>query len=280
MPCTSPLRAWRAPNSNPVFREPVERRPGTESLQIPCGKCLSCRLRRAQDWSVRCGLELTQHRAACWATLTYNEKYCPPTLSKFHVSGFVKRLRKRLEGESSVRFFASGEYGERYGRPHYHIILFGTENQKAISSAWRQGIVQVDTLTPAAIAYVAGYCAKKVGQSRFYSAVEMVDPSTGEVYTHQDPFILMSRKPGIGAGARDQFWRSWRDHAIWHGREVPVPRYLHEGFKRNATPEEVEALSRERAEFIARLDNDPERLKAAAAIALHRHSVKSERRKL
>nr|CDL66433.1 unnamed protein product [uncultured bacterium] len=52
--------------------------------------------------------------------------YMLPTLRYVDVSGFLKRLRTRVQreiGESNIRFAACGEYGPRGFRPHYHIIV-------------------------------------------------------------------------------------------------------------------------------------------------------------
>lgn len=243
-------------------------------LMLPCGSCVYCRSVRARSWAIRCGLELSFHSEACWATLTYDNDHLPPTLSKLHLSGFLKRLRARLE-PTRVRFFASGEYGDTTWRPHYHAILFGTSDDKAIRSSWRFGFCQVDTLTPAAISYVAGYCAKKLGAVE--EAEERVDKRTGEIYTHQPPFILMSRRPGIGGDSR-VFRGSWRRSAVWQGREVPVPRFLHEAWKKGATPEEVAALHAELERESRGYDYD--RAVAGERIAQARLDKLSQTRKL
>lgn len=191
---------------------------------------------RARDWAVRCSLELADHKRASFVTLTYDDLHLPPTLDKAHVSRFLRRLRKTL-GSRSVRFFASGEYGETTERPHYHAILYGTADEDAIQHCWRAGFARVDPVTPASISYVAGYSAKKIGWK--LQRGERVDPSTGEVYEYQPPFVLMSRNPGIGSSSR-AYWQSWRTTAIHHGKPVPVPRYLHQAWKDNASPQQLE----------------------------------------
>lgn len=207
-------------------------------LLLPCGSCLSCRLRTARDWSIRCQLELQQHSAYCWATLTYDEQHRPPTLSKRHLQKWLKRLRARHE-DRTIRFFAAGEYGETTKRPHYHAILYGLPEHPSIQDTWPFGYVQTDRLTPAAISYVAGYCHKKIGYAE--ANRERVDPETGEVYLYQPPFLQMSRRPGIGGHAREH-WRSWSESAIWHNQPVPVPRFLHQSFLNNASPAQLSTL--------------------------------------
>lgn len=279
MACTHPVKAWQSVAGGPViFREPLEAKDGQRFLKVPCGLCLSCRMARARAWAIRCTLELQSHRSACWATLTYDDKHLPPTLDKPAFSGFLKRLRSR--STSPIRFFGCGEYGERNGRPHYHVILYGTQAQDLICSSWNRGHVRVDELSPAAIAYVAGYATKKANQyRRGVLREERVCEDTGEVYFHQDPFLLMSRRPGIGANARE-WWQSWRTQAIWQNKPVPVPRYLHEAWKANATPAMHEARATEVAALIASLDLSHERLAASAEMALAKHSLSGEARRL
>lgn len=256
------------------LREPRNPTGQEEYLRLPCGGCIGCRMSRAREWSLRCGLELKSHDNACWATLTYDDAHLPPTLQKPHLSAWLKRLRARVEPRR-VRFFASGEYGEKSGRPHYHAILFGLSDDPAIRATWPYGFVRVDPLTPAAIAYVAGYTSKKVGWK--LERGERVDYSTGEVYEFCPPFVLMSRRPGIGGDARI-YRDSWRKSAVYHGREIPVPRFLHNAWRETATPEQIEQLHRERMEIVR--DSSKPRLAAAEAMAKAKQTQQAQRRKL
>lgn len=195
---------------------------------------------------LRCQLELTQHEGAVFITLTYDEKFLPPTLVKRDLQLWLKRLRKSFGPTRSVRFFASGEYGTKKKRPHYHVILYGAtlEDEQLIRQSWGQGITTITKITNRRIAYCAGYTTKKLDDER-HSKHERVDPDTGECYTWQPPFIQMSRRPGIGGWAR-QHTHSWRDTAILDGRKIPVPRFLHDAWLQTATPEQIEKLEAEK----------------------------------
>jgi hypothetical protein len=175
------------------------------------------------------------------------------------------------------RFFASGEYGERTLRPHYHAILFGLEDRPEIQDTWPHGFVRVDPLSTAAIAYVAGYCSKKIGFRDTVS--ERVDPLTGELYEYQPPYIVMSRRPGIGGNSR-RFGKSWRRTAIANGQEIPVPRFLHAAWKAQASPDEIEALKAEKGADALLRDSSAPRLAAGEAIASSRLHIQSDKRKL
>lgn len=242
-------------------------------LFLPCGSCVGCQLSRAREWAVRCSLELSSHPVASFVTLTYSERYVPPTLSKRHLSLFFKRLRKRLGG--GIRFFGCGEYGEKFGRPHYHALVFGTRDEEVIRASWTMGFATVAEVNPARISYVAGYCAKKLGF--FGVAEERVDFATGEIYRYQPPFLQMSRRPGIGGAAR-RFVQSWRTSAVWQGREVPVPRYLHASWLESSSESDRADLAREKLE--RRMVLTVRELRASEAIARSRVDLKSSGRKL
>lgn len=108
-------------------------------IQIPCGKCIGCRLEYSRQWANRCMLELQDHESAYFVTLTYNDGNLPKTwytdsdtgeafqaatLVKRDVQLFMKRLRKAFD-DQHIRFYCAGEYGDESMRPHYHLILFG-----------------------------------------------------------------------------------------------------------------------------------------------------------
>lgn len=278
MACFHPLAARRSAfggvalcrKTDPLFYDL-----GNPSLiWLPCGACLGCRKSRAREWAFRCTLELDSHNEVCWCTLTYADSELPPTLQKRHLQLFLKSLRK-LYPSGRVRFFATGEYGDRTFRPHYHAILYGVSqaDKAVVERCWKRGLIQVDTLTPASISYVAGYCAKKIGVRD--ERAERIDYRTGELYQYQPPFIQMSRKPGIGATAR-RFVSSWRSEAIFNGNPMPVPRYLHEAWKSQASDSDIEVLAAEKLAKFAPMSSY--KLSAVKADVLTRHSHSSSKR--
>lgn len=274
MPCYHPIPAWRSRNGQIQLHKEI---PDGIPLQLPCGGCIGCNTMKARSWSLRNHLEMQRHSAAAFTTLTYSADHLPVTLSKRHVQLFLKRLRKNVDAK--IRFFACGEYGEKNGRPHYHALLYGLDNANYgnIDRSWQMGQTKTVALTPAAINYVTGYCAKKIGD-RSRAHYEQVDPETGEVYQWQPPFTQMSRRPGIGAHAR-QWTDSWRSYAVYNGVKVKVPRYYHEAWKQIATEEEIEELAWEKSQLLRDTGNK-DRLAAGEQIAISRQAIKADRRKL
>lgn len=236
---------------------------------------------RAREWSFRNQLEAQQHERSCWVTLTYEDEQLPQfgTLEKPHLSGWLKRLRYRLDRESKtrIRFFGCGEYGETTGRAHYHCILYGTREHPAIQETWPYGHARADPLTPEAISYVAGYAAKKIGWKQEYQRV--IDPETGELlHERAAPFVLMSRNPGIGANAK-RHWKSWRHEAVWDGHRLPVPRYLHEAWRTNATDQQLQALVREKLERALSRDTTKQQLSIDKRYAEQRQQEQQRKRR-
>lgn len=133
---------------------------------FPCGRCPSCRARRASDWSFRLMQEEKNHTTSFFITLTYDTDHVPiskngfMSLDKIHLQLFFKRLRKINKNfDGKFKYYAVGEYGGRSRRPHYHIIAFSTEIP-VIERAWELGSVHYGTVTGASIGYTLKYMTK------------------------------------------------------------------------------------------------------------------------
>lgn len=200
------------------------------------------------DWATRLWHELGYWPSAVFLTLTYDDEHLPPNddLDAEALKLFWKRLRKRL-GERKIKYYACGEYGSRYGRPHYHAIVFGLEpcgscrscvrgvrgtespdrgpqdsDCELIFDAWGFGFVQVDDVTAASIRYVCGYIEKAL----------YVPSLKGRVR----PFARMSN--GIGERYADENWlRLYRNKGdtvngvpyslpVYYRRKLGVPTEL------------------------------------------------------
>lgn len=274
MGCFHPIPAWRTPAGEIHI---AKQQPDSIHLRLPCGGCLGCRMAAAQAWTLRCQLELQRHDTAIFTTLTYDDENVPITLPqpKTALPLWLKRLRKNTG--KKLRFFACAEYGERTKRPHFHAILYGLSMADAgmVESTWGRGHTRTEPITPARIAYTAGYCQKKIGYKRHQH--EKVDPQTGEVYTWQPPYKLMSRRPGIGANAK-KWAQSWRLFAIKDGHKMPVPRFLHEAWKQQATIIEQEELAFEKS-TLNRYTTEKQR-QAQEQIAIAQQRLSAEKRQL
>lgn len=192
---------------------------------MPCGQCLACRLARASEWATRCLHEKAYHDRSTFATLTYSDDQLPRDGSLDHdeFTKFWKRLRKAA-GERKLRYYGCGEYGERYGRPHYHAIIFGVGpwEKGLVSLAWGHGAVHLGTVTHASIRYTADYVGKAVQGKKGRAAYSVL---TGEAYGERvRPFAVMSM--GLGRAFVDEHGPLFLSKGVTvNGRRVPVPRY-------------------------------------------------------
>lgn len=246
MPCLSPVDAWPPPpgaaDKRPVFSA-FRSFQGAKAFSLPCGQCLSCRLSRAQEWATRIMHEVSMHEFAWFLTPTYSDEHLPADFSvsvRAH-QDFIRRLRGEV---GALRFFGVGEYGGRFGRPHYHTIIFGPDlpgrvplrkspsgevlySSPLLERVWPFGECAIGTVTTQSAGYVARYTVKKVGGDPASEHYRRVHPVTGEVVQVRPEFAVMSRRPGIGAGWFDRFASDAfpSDFVIVDGRKRPVPRF-------------------------------------------------------
>lgn len=190
-----------------------------EKLFVPCGKCRACRISRSREWAVRIIHEASCHDGSIFTTLTYDDENLPGNgeLVKKDLQDFLKRLRRDLEPRK-VRYFGVGEYGDQYGRPHYHVLIFGLSiddpaTHALVSENWNKGRIHIGTVTYDSARYCADYIQKKL-----YGKAADDD---GRV----QPFKIASL--GLGKewalANRDQLFQQMT--CTLHGVNVGMPRY-------------------------------------------------------
>ena len=224
--------------------------------EVPCGKCYHCRITKVNEWVTRMVVQSMYSRYVYFGTLTYavtdsdvfretspmlsrynKENKLQPTpivLRKDHLQKFFKRLRK----SSGIKFqyFACGEYGTNYGRPHFHYIMWSDVriSESEIANAWSTiadngdrvsiGIIEHQDLRVDArnIEHSYKYVCKYVQKSNFdfnkLVTKELHEKNIRQnfigiphtescYYDHKkeylkrySPFVLCSKKPAIGFG--------------------------------------------------------------------------------
>lgn len=219
--------------------------PNWIQLSVPCGKCAACQLNRSSEASLRAGLEQTYHKTGCFLTCTYDDEHLPPgfSLRKKDIQDFLKRLRMAVERAGLGKidaYFACGEYGGKFGRPHYHLLIFGWSpsdlryykdsysklpiyTSEFVSRLWRNGYVFIGSASGKSAAYVARYTRKKQAPHQ----------SLGD--TRPAAFLLSSRrckaKDGTCGGIGYKwFVDNWREllkgYIVDNGKRKPIPRYF------------------------------------------------------
>lgn len=284
MACFNPLQAYRSADGAVVFSE-LKRHDVVSSLDLPCGRCRGCRLERSRQWALRCQHEASLHEANCFVTLTYDNDHLPRGGSLRHrdVQLFLKRLRKAV-CPARVRYYMCGEYGERLGRPHYHLCLFGLDfpdrrylgqsgsgaakySSETLSRLWPLGDAQVSDFTMKAAAYTARYIMEKVNGPEAVGYYQRVDPETGEVHELVPEYNRCSLGRGIGADYVRLYFGDLLQSGtcVVDGVEVAPPRFYDRMMKRLQGMEEVKYKRYLTAKRHA-LDSRPDRLAARARV--------------
>lgn len=104
-------------------------------MLVPCNKCCLCRKKKADEWATRAQCEtLSASYPPLFVTLTYEDSYLPADgVEKRAVQLFMKRFRENWyrthEDRLDLRYFAVGEYGRQFKRPHYHLLLWNVPHQ-------------------------------------------------------------------------------------------------------------------------------------------------------
>lgn len=198
--CKSPLLI---PNSSRRYTEGVSPR----HFVVPCGHCYDCQKRQQDDWYVRSFFEYRRIKdsGSCWFfTLTYNNDSIPtyidndyieirngiqvpfvrPCFSVEHLKKFRDRLRTYLSRAGfkidGIRFFFSCELGGKFGRPHYHPLLFlpfkipFKKLWDILNKAWNYGIVGFSkkygmlVTSDRAVQYACKYVSKDSAWFRYF----------------------------------------------------------------------------------------------------------------
>jgi len=260
-----------------------------EHLKRPCGQCTGCRLERSRQWAIRCLHEASLYENNCFITLTYNDQNLPEdrSLDVNHFQLFMKRLRKKYGAK--IRFYHCGEYGEQYGRPHYHACIFNhdfsdkqlwkTQNGVPLYTSadlnllWPYGFTSIGSVTYESAAYVARYILKKITGQNADDHYMWIDPASGQVHQRKPEYTTMSRRPGIARGWFDKYRTDVypHDRVIINELQVKPPKYYDKLFEQHS-PELMEFVKyqREEKQKLAVDNNTKDRLAVREEILLER----------
>lgn len=271
MPCYHPLTGYFSKEVNRSGRRSIVFNPAQalepdRPIKLACGQCIGCRLEYSRAWAVRIMHEASLYEDNCFVTLTYDNDHLPKdgTLVLEDFQKFMKRLRKRFPGQK-IRYYHCGEYGEKFARPHYHVILFNLdfpdkkevqeENylgdkyyvSEILGSLWTSGISRIGQVSFESAAYVARYVTKKVNGERAEDHYSIVDQVSGEVRERRREKASMSK--GIGKGWFEKYMSDLypSDFVVMRGKKMNVPSYYDSQYEM-LYPEEFESIKEDRLE--------------------------------
>lgn len=277
MSCSSPVPRYWSATVNPSGRRSLVRdfNKSTGSgvvVYTACGACIRCKIDRATDWSIRIMHEASLYDNNCFITLTYSNDKLPTgnSLVKSHYQDFMKRLREwsaRRDEKlgrplTRIRFYACGEYGDKFGRPHYHAIIMNFNfddlvlapransqhrvySSKTLERLWGHGICEIGSVTRLSAHYVARYCTKKITGEKAAEHYHYVD-AEGRSHLRLQEFQLNS--VGLGGPWLEKFLSDvyTSDFVYVDGGKLPPPRYYDKVLER-LQPEFFERIKKLRA---------------------------------
>jgi hypothetical protein len=187
--------------------------------RFPCGRCIACRHNRVMEWANRMEHESEEWIHTSFVTLTFDNENLNAgfNIDKVDLQLFFKRLRKELrKSYRGFKYYACGEYGEEFGRPHYHFIGFGLgmDDLELIKEKWGKGSVDMVPATYGRYKYVAKYVMKSV-----------LGDGSEDAYGDFPPFAIMSYGIGEMYTVKNGDLLSDRMVLKKEGKDIPLPRY-------------------------------------------------------
>lgn len=238
MSCSRPLTA-SFDSSGKITFSARKFEKGLVPFQLPCSKCVACRLDRAKKKAIRVYHEAQMSESAIFLTLTYSDEHVGDGRLRYRDwQLFMKKLRKR--SVERISFMVTGEYGEITKRPHWHAIVFNyypsdarrlrtTERgddvwfSESLDALWGNGFTEFGSVTLESANYVARYAAKKL--------VHGPDKSH-----NLHPVHRTSCKHAIGKKWIETYWKSVFEKGfvvLPGGVKAGIPRYYEDWLKKN-----------------------------------------------
>lgn len=225
-----------------------------DTVDIPCGKCDLCLVNRRYSNALRIMLEAESWPGKTYfITLTFDDEHLGDgELDHNEWSQFIKDfrakfcqaqycdIRKRKDYYGKIRSVTfkqikqvmCGEYGDQFGRKHFHGIIFnheftdivptGTFSKKgnplhtsaSLASVWKKGFVELEEVTFDLALYVGAYVTDKALDDA---------PDFGRSKKQYGRFGR-----GIGLSWISKYWRDVLSAGkiITFDAEYPIPRYF------------------------------------------------------
>lgn len=270
MRCTSPRTVGFKSDGKTISWSKKSFDPQYATFELPCGKCIECRLEYARSWSIRCIHESQMYSQSSFITLTYSEENL--SSDKLYYADFqlfIKRLRdsvfqkflknfgkenwKLLSKEEKkktfdpfrVGMFVTGEYGGKNKRPHWHAIIFNWWPEDAVFRK-KSDCGEYDIYTSKILDNLWGknnsdevpnqvgtVTLKSAGYVARYAAKAFIHGDEKDKYK---PISKKSSHQAIGKKYLEKFWSdifSYGYVVVTGGEKLPIPRYYIKWLQKN-----------------------------------------------
>lgn len=198
---------------------------GADKHYVPCRKCLPCLQSYVRQISFAAQAELLtcykRGQGATFVTLTYDDDHLPEngSLSKRELQLFNKSIRSKLDYKKinlKYKYILCGEYGDKFGRAHYHGVFLGLDDllfRTLAKDVWIKGLTDIQPLKGGGIRYVLKYALKRLNHP---FGIDFLEP----------PFLLRSVKMGydwIAENIKSITDNNFQYYAM--GQLYPLPKY-------------------------------------------------------
>lgn len=234
------------------------------TFQLPCSKCIECRLEYARQWAVRCVHEASIFEENSFITLTYSDEHLDSSQLQYrHFQLFVKRLRKKIftdfikgfglenwkllnkqqkkeqHDKISIGIFVCGEYGELTKRPHWHAIIFNWQPRdlrKRYTSDSGHCVYSsptLDALWERGRTEVGSVSFDSAGYVARYAAKKLVHGNDGHQW---EPISKKSSRHAIGKRFLERHWKdifNYGEVILPNGQKSTIPRYYEKWLLKN-----------------------------------------------
>lgn len=229
------------------------------SVRVACRQCLPCRVAYQSALCFSATLELQKVYAngqgASFCCVTYNDDFIPGSpyrsddgrnvtygsLYKRDIQLLYKRIRESLGRKkwNTFKHVTCGEYGDTFGRCHYHMLLIGLCDMEAdalLRKHWKYGLIDAQALGKGGLRYVTKYCTKQITGEK---AVELYDSQGLE-----RPFLIRSVRLGYDYLNKNILELTNNNfHYNKNGKMVPIPSYYRKLLDRYKTFDSSSVLS-------------------------------------
>lgn len=253
------------------------------------------------------------HEHNLFLTLTYDDEHLGATpeersLNYTDIQKFLKRAREKL---GPFRYIVAGEYGEKTDRPHFHMAAFGLQMPEdavqvakgkrgdplyqslTLDKLWRNGFVNIGTVTKQSASYIADYSLKDVNKIDWTTTeavteegevidIEGIETSEGFL-PRRRPFLRCSTNPPIGV----PYIQAYESDCFPQGtvmvenNEVPMCRaylqwYAKQGKEQSEVVQEILEKRKQEALTVEAVEKrSPRRREARAEVRLAKMSIAS-----
>lgn len=220
-------------------------------VELPCGRCIGCRLDYSRMWATRIMHEASLYDSNMFVTLTYKDEhkkylgmqrgisknpksrdygkekdFVLAPYVKEDLQKFLKRVRAR---KGPFRYYACGEYGE-FGpghHPHFHLAMFGIDFSfddivpsnpelfisNEMKDLWPLGFHSLGEVNSLSGGYIARYCTKKISGPDKTTHYYVVDRFTGRrsPVPPEQAFMSRGRRKDGDGGIGYRWFEKYKD---------------------------------------------------------------------